>query len=100
MSTDELYAYVVNTMSRWSEKGEKTLSTGVRLICRIPHDAPDAWFHVHYPLTKSGAILKTENELGGPLPPDFRDFLLCANGIKMFAYHLSVWGIRKDMART
>jgi hypothetical protein len=100
MDAEKLFDEVVRTMSKWSPKGEKLLSNGVRLICPTPHVAPEAWLHVHYPPLASKKIEGMEKKLGVPLPNDFKDFLRRANGVQMFSYHISIWGVRKNYART
>ena len=100
MDGEKLFDEVVRTMSKWSPKGEKLLSNGVRLICPTPHVAPEAWLHVLYPPLPPGKIEGMEKNLGVPLPDDFKDFLRRTNGLKMFSYHISIWGVRKNMART
>jgi hypothetical protein len=49
MDDEKLFNEVVRTISKWSPKGEKLLSNGVRLICSTPQIAPEAWLHILYP---------------------------------------------------
>lgn len=100
VNSGKLFDEVVRIMSKWSPKGEKWLSNGVRLICPTPHVAPEAWLHVLYPPLASEKIEGLEKKLGISLPQDFKDFLLRANGLEMFSYRISVFGVRKNMART
>lgn len=100
MDGEKLFDEVVRTMSKWSSKGEKLLSNGVRLICPTPLVAPEAWLHVLYPPLASKKIEVMEKKLGVSLPNDFKEFLRRANGVDMFSYHISIWGVRKNYART
>jgi hypothetical protein len=99
MDSEKLFNEVVRTMSRWSTKGEKLLSTGVRLICPTPHVAPEAWLHVLFPPLSPSEIEAIEKNLGMLLPDDFKHFLLRANGLELFSYRVSIFGLRKSLAR-
>lgn len=100
MDGEDLFKEVVQTMSRWSAMGEKLLSNGVRLICPTPHVGPEAWLHVLFPPLAPQKIEDMERKLGVPLPDDFKDFLRRANGVMLFSYRISVWGVRETQART
>jgi hypothetical protein len=100
MGDEKLFNEVVRTMSKWLPKGEKLLSSGVRLICPTPHVAPEAWLHVLYPPLAPDKIEEMEKKLGVPLPDNFKVFLRRTNGLQMFSYRISIWGVRKNMART
>lgn len=99
MDSEKLFNEVIRTMSRWSSTGEKLLSNGVRLICPTPHVAPEAWLHVLFPPLTPAEIETMEKQLGRLLPDDFKDFLQRANGLKLFSYRVSVFGLRKNFAR-
>ncbi|MBO0721400.1 MAG: SMI1/KNR4 family protein [Blastocatellia bacterium] len=100
MDDEKLYNEVVRAMSKWSPKGEKLLSNGVRLICPTPQVAPEAWLHVLYPPLALEKVEGIEKRLGRPLPDDFKFFLRRINGLQMFSYRISIWGLRQNMART
>jgi SMI1/KNR4 family protein SUKH-1 len=100
MGDEKLFNEVVRTMSKWLTKGEKLLSNGVRLICPTPHVAPEAWLHVLYPPLAPEKIEEMEKKLGVSLPDNFKVFLRRTNGLQMFTYRISIWGVRKNMART
>jgi hypothetical protein len=82
------------------QMGKSCCLIGTRLICSTPHVAPDAWLHVLFPPLANGKIEIIERGLEWDLPKDFKDFLLRANGLMLFSYHISVWGQRETMART
>ncbi len=94
-----LFDEVVATISRWSGNDDKVLSTGVRLICPTPSVAPEAWLHVLFPPATGEDITTVEEALDVSLPTDFREFLVTANGLRLFSNNISVWGIRQDMSR-
>ena len=94
-----LFDDVLTMISRWSPKGEQLLSSGVRLVCPVPHVAPEAWLHVLFPPLTKPEIEEMEKQLHALLPDDFKNFLLSANGLEMFAYTISIWGIRKSLER-
>lgn len=96
----KVFGEVTRTISKWSQKGEKLLSNGVRLVCPIPHVAPEAWLHVLFPPLTKPEIEEVERNLRAPLPDDFKDFLRKTNGLHMFAYNISIWGVRKNFARS
>ena len=99
VEAEALFNEVVRLMSRWSPKGEKVTANGVRLICPTPHVGPEAWLHVLFPPLAPGKVAEMEGRLGLPLPADFKDFLLRANGLMLFTYRVSVWGLRETMSR-
>lgn len=99
MDSEHLFNEVIRTVSKWSPKGEKLLSNDVRLICPTPHVGPEAWLHVLFPPLAPEKIEEMEKVLGVPLPDNYKGFLLRANGLMLFNYRISVFGLRKDMAR-
>lgn len=99
MDIEKLFDQIVRTAVRWSPKGEKRLSKGVRLICPTPHLGPESWLHVLFPPLAPEKVKKMEENLGVPLPNDFRGFLQQANGLMLFNYRISVWGLRERMVR-
>lgn len=96
----KVFSEVIRTISKWSHRGEKLLSTGVRLVCPIPHVAPEAWLHVLFPPLMKPEIEEMERNLRPLLPDEFKDFLMKTNGLQMFAYNISNWGVRKNFARS
>src|SRR5262245_4614583 len=100
MDSETLFEEVARTMSKWAAEGEYLLSNWVRLILHTPNVAPKAWLHVLYPPLAPKKIEGMEKKLGVALPNDFKDFPRRANGVQMFSYHISIWGVRKNYART
>jgi hypothetical protein len=100
VSSEKLFSEIMQTISKWSSKGEKVLSTGVRLVCPTPHVAPEAWLHVVFPPLAPEKIAETEKKLAAALPEDFKKFLLQANGLALFSYQLDVFGVRETWVRT
>ena len=100
MNSERLFSEVIRTISKWSARGEKVLSTGVRLVCPTPHVAPEAWLHVLFPPLAPEKIAETERKLGALLPEDFKKFLMQANGLMLFSYRIDVFGVRETWVRT
>lgn len=99
MDSEKLFREVVRTTTKWSAKGEKLLSNGVRLICPVPHVAPEAWLHVLFPPLFPAETETMEKNLGILLPNDFKRFLQQTNGLELFSYRVSIFGLRKNFAR-
>lgn len=80
--------------------GYRSLPNGTELVGHVPHIAPEAWFHQRFaPLTERDiAIL--EAQLGLALPPALRIFYSHYNGLGLFAYELSLHGLRHTYERT
>jgi hypothetical protein len=77
---------ILQTIQKCSHEGEKLLSNGVRLICPTRDVAPEAWLHVLYPPLKIKELEELEKRLMIPIPEDFKQFLLQANGATLFSY--------------
>jgi hypothetical protein len=100
MDSENLFNAIIQTISRWSSRGEKLLPNGTRLICPTPNIAPDAWLHVVFSPLAPEKIKEVEKKLGTTLPGDFKGFLLRTNGLMLFSCHIDIWGARETMART
>jgi hypothetical protein len=99
-TVDENFRTVLEIVGRWSAAGETHLANGTHLICPTPHVAPEAWLHVVFPDLSSddiGTLSLGPNR--SEVPGEFQQFLHCANGLLLFSYQLSVWGIRQSNVR-
>jgi hypothetical protein len=90
---------LLNELFNWKQKGERLLVNGTILICKVPHIAPEAWFHIMYPKIIKQQISEIEQELSIPLPNDYKDFLLTTNGINIFSDSLRIYGKRTSYVR-
>src|SRR5258706_14700655 len=80
--------------------GRRTLPNGTELIGRVPHVAPQAWFHTIYgPLSEEG-IAEIERILEKPLPTILKRFFTLANGLNVYSDELAIYGLRSDYSRT
>lgn len=86
-------------LKKWENCGYKTLNNGARLICRVPHIANQAWFHIVYAPKKPLSIQELERKLGFSFPEDLKVFYTNANGCNIFSDSLSIWGIRDSYSR-
>lgn len=80
--------------------GERVLPNGSRLICHVPHVAPEAWLHAVYAPLLERDIISLEKQIRRPIPPVFKEFLKVANGIQIFSCSMSIDGLRANFART
>ncbi len=91
---------VMEIVLKAEQLGSRRLSTGVRLIGHVPHVAPEAYFHVLYPPLDDTQILTVEQQIERPLPSELKDFYAHTNGIKLFAYAMTIDGLRHSYVRT
>ncbi len=87
-------------LESYSHLGERTLANGTRLIAPAPHVAPEAWLHQIFAPIDDQGIARLESDLGGPLPDEFTQFLMRNNGLGIFSYSISIFGLRTSFART
>jgi hypothetical protein len=87
-------------LERASSLGMRQLDDGTRLIGKVTHVAPEAWFHLIFsPLTEKD-VKTLEQILRRQLPKCFREFLMdFANGLNIFSGSLSLDGLRKNYVR-
>ncbi len=90
---------ILDALLQWKQGGERLLENGTILICKVPHIAPKAWFHIIYPRIEVTTINEIEKELSISLPDDFKEFLLTTNGINIFSDSISVYGKRTSYVR-
>ncbi|EYE87271.1 hypothetical protein Q428_14175 [Fervidicella metallireducens AeB] len=90
---------IFNLLSKWEEGGIRELNNGTKMICHVPHIAPEAWLHIIYGKASSNDINSLKNKLIYGLPLDFEEFLNESNGLNIFSDSLSIWGIRKSYVR-
>ncbi len=91
---------VLLKLKKWENGGDRTLENGSRLICHVPHIAPQAWLHKVYAGLQDDNINEIKEKIGIELPSDYCEFLTYSNGINIFSDSLSVWGLRTSYART
>lgn len=94
------YESIIQKLMKWKTCGERTLDNGTRLICHVPHVAPEAWFHEIYPSLDEMRIEEIAIKTGGELPKDLIEFLRCTNGINVFSDSLRLYGFRTSYVRT
>lgn len=99
MCSEELFNEILRKVSKWSSMGANSLSNGVRLICPTPALGPKAWLHVIFAPLAPETIMDVARTLRVSLPNDFAKFLRLANGLMLFNYRISVWGVRTSMVR-
>jgi hypothetical protein len=95
----DIFKYITEVVSQAESFGMRILPNGVRLIGHIPHVAPEAYFHVIYPPLSDKDIEDIEEAIGRSLPSALKLFYNNTNGIKLFAYSLSIDGLRKSFDR-
>lgn len=93
------YSHIIDFLSKWKNGGMRELESGTKLICHVPHVAPEAWFHIIYSNLSTEEVLKISSALPYGLPSEFEDFLTEANGLNIFSDSLSIWGLRKSYMR-
>lgn len=91
---------IIDKLKEWKEIGEKVTANQTLLIGKVPHIAPEAWFHSIYNGLNEDQILDIETRLKKVLPNHLRECLKTANGLKMFSNSVSIWGRRTSYART
>lgn len=90
---------ILKILEIYKDIGVRGLDNGTRLIGHVPHVAPEAWFHqVYAPMTSQEAC-QLELELGFEPPSIFLDFLMRANGVRVFSGHLYICGLRANFSR-
>lgn len=95
----EIYNNIIMALEKWNTCGERILDNGTKIICHVPHVAPQAWLHEIYNPLNSNDVEKLQDRLGKQLQEDYRQFLLLSNGINIFSDSLSVWGLKKSYDR-
>jgi hypothetical protein len=82
--------------------GSRRLDDGTELIGKVPHIAPEAWFHQVYAPLSSEQVAQLERQMREvPLPPVYREFLTsCCNGLGVFCDSLCLFGFRRNYVRT
>lgn len=79
--------------------GEQVLSNGTRLIGRVPHVAPQAWFHELYPPPSDERVRALQTSFGNRIPGAYLDLLSRLNGFMAFSGRLCVDGLRISYER-
>lgn len=87
-------------MESYGHLGQRTLPNGTRLIGHVPSVAPEAWFQCIYHPLRIEEIKYVEEDVGSPVPVVFSTFLQKCNGLSLFSYSLSIYGLRKSFSRT
>jgi hypothetical protein len=90
---------ILNELYKWKQGGERFLENGTILLCKVPHIAPEAWFHIIYQPLENSKIYEIEKALAISLPGDLKEFLLTTNGINIFSDSLSIYGMRTSYVR-
>lgn len=98
------YENLVNILFNWESCGIKKINTGLNngtiLICKVPHVAPEAWFHeIYAPPLNENEIKHISDSVNMELPEDYIQLLREHNGINAFSDNLRVFGLRKSYVR-
>jgi hypothetical protein len=93
------YKEIFKLLSKWEEGGFRELDNVTKMICHVPHIAPEAWLHIIYSKASNDDIFSLKNELTYGLPLEFEEFLSVSNGLNIFSDSLSIWGIRESYVR-
>lgn len=92
---------VLKYLEKYEVGGKRELQNGTKLICHVPHIAPEAWLHIIYNKLSNQQIVELEKKsITGSFPEVFKEFLRYTNGINIFSDSLSIWGLRTTYART
>jgi hypothetical protein len=83
---------ILNQLQVWSNSGDVTNKMGTRLIGHAPHIAPKAYMHVVYAPLGDIELQEFSERLGRPIPAQFREFLIYANGLLIFSGAIRVMG--------
>jgi hypothetical protein len=78
----------------------KELTNGTKLVCHVPHIAPQAWLHYIYKGLSIEQIEEFEKKFPVAFPSEYKEFLKESNGINVFSDSLSIWGLRNSYERT
>ena len=97
---NQYYDQIMGVILDAERLGSRKLSNGVRLIGHVPHIAPEAYFHVIYPPLDDSQIAILEEQIHRPLPSELKEFYKWSNGIKLFAYALTIDGLRHSYVRS
>jgi hypothetical protein len=91
---------LLTILERWAACGERRLPDGTKLICPTPHVGSLAWLHELFGPVGPEAISKAEARCGCIFPEDLRQFFTLSNGLSLFSGRISIYGIRRNYART
>lgn len=90
---------VLNTLNKYEGGGIRKLKNGTKMICHVPHVAPEAWLHTIYTSLSDEDINTLEDNIPVALPKDYKEFLKICNGINIFSGSLDVLGVRHSYSR-
>jgi hypothetical protein len=92
MERDPFDERILKQLDLSSNAGDVTNAMGTRLIGHAPDIAPKAFVHVVYAPLGEIALQEFGERLGRSIPPQFREFLTCANGLLIFSGAIRVMG--------
>jgi len=79
--------------------GYQKTEWGAKFYGRMPHVAPEAWFHRVYAGLNADQLRQLERLVGGGLPDELAALLEEANGLSLFDRCLAVDGLRTEYSR-
>lgn len=95
----EKFMKVFSNLEKWETGSKKIIANGTKLICHVPHIAPQAWLHEIYAGLSEDKINELKRKISDKLSNDYVEFLKVANGINIFSDSLSIWGVRTSYVR-
>lgn len=90
---------VIECLDSYRSLGTRLLDNGTRLIGHVPHVAPEAWFHAVFTPISTESVRQLEQQMGINMPENFSNFLIRANGLRVFSGHLYIRGLRWNFSR-
>lgn len=83
---------ILAPLEEYGYLGETTNDMGTRLIGHVPHVAPKAYINIVYAPLSNSHLLEFEGRFERPIPNQYKEFLVHANGLNVFSDALRVMG--------
>jgi hypothetical protein len=85
-------AAIMEVLDLCDDPTSVALATGARFVRKLPGPATLNYLHSLYAPLPPDMLTAMEDDLGGRLPQAFADFLLGANGARLFVHALHLFG--------
>ncbi|MCY3017892.1 MAG: hypothetical protein NTW87_02515 [Planctomycetota bacterium] len=96
----DYFEQAMQILNRWAGLGTHTVkSNGARLIGRVPHLGPEAWFHFVFKGLDVTGISELERHAERAIPAALRQFYSRSNGMILFSDSFAIYGLRRDYIR-
>ncbi|OXA71216.1 1,3-beta-glucan synthase regulator [Flavobacterium aquidurense] len=91
---------IKSELLKFKNLGIENSKDGAILIGKAPHNGPEGWLNIIYPVLSKDELISLEKELKMLIPDVYSEFLMnFSNGLNILSSTFSLYGLRRQINR-